>query len=265
MQNLPLPNKWLFSLLLISLTLVLLNSCKHDPVLPEPGDISDTTQTDTTGGGDTTGNGGVDTTLYIKPCDPDTVYFERDLLPIFISNCAMSGCHDATSKQDDIILDSYENIINTGRVRAGRPDNSDLFEVITESDPDKIMPPPPNTPLSSDQIDMIRTWIEQGAQNLSCGDSSLVLGCDTADVSFANDIQPIFQTHCLGCHSGGAPSAGINLSSYTGTLGPAQSGQLYGSVAHLNGYSPMPQGGAKLSDCQINRIKAWVDQGTKDN
>ena len=40
------------------------------------------------------------------PCDPDTVYFEMDVLPILLSSCGKSGCHDATA-QDGVRLDSY--------------------------------------------------------------------------------------------------------------------------------------------------------------
>ncbi len=265
--------RWFF--VISGMVFILVQSCKHEPVRPweNPGHMPTDTTTnpvDTTGNPtDTTGNPtdttGNDTTVIIHPCDPDTIYFERDLLPIFISNCAKSGCHDAASRQDGVILDSYQNIFNTGDVRPGRPGNSDLYEVITENDPDKVMPPPPNAGLSSAEIAMIRTWIEQGAKNLSCGDSTIITGCQTANMSFAQDVQPILNTYCRGCHNSSSASGGIDLSSHTGVLGPANSGQLYGAIAHNAGFQPMPQGGNKLGDCQIDKIKAWIDQGAKDN
>ena len=33
----------------------------------------------------------------------------------------------------------------------------------------------------------------------------------TTAISYAGDILPILDTHCNGCHSGGAPSAGLDL------------------------------------------------------
>lgn len=251
--------------------LLLLFGCKHEPVMPTTNPSG--TPTDTTGNPiDTTGNDTThtdttinDTTIVFHPCDPDTVYFERDLLPIFISNCAKSGCHDAASAQDGVILDSYQNIFSTGDIRPGRPDNSEVYEVITENDPDKIMPPPPNPSLTTEEINMIRKWILQGARDLSCGDSTIITGCDTTNVSFSAEVLPTLDTYCKGCHNSGSASGGIDLSSYTGTIGPAASGQLYGAISHQSGFSPMPQGGAKLDACRINKIKAWIDQGMKDN
>lgn len=264
MKTLAMQIKSTYFLLLF--VLVILFGCKHDPVIPAPNpggpptdttqNPVDTTQTDTTN---------QDSTLMIHPCDPDTIYFERDLLPIFISNCAKSGCHDESSAQDGVMLNSYQNVFSTGDIRPGRPDNSDLYEVITENDPDKMMPPSPNPPLSTEEINMIRKWILQGAKDLSCGDSTFITGCDTLNMSFSDDVLPILNTYCKGCHNSGNPSGGIDLSSYTGVQGPASNGQLYGAISHQSGFQAMPQGGAKLDDCKINKIKAWLDQGIRDN
>ena len=41
------------------------------------------------------------------------------------------------------------------------------------------------------------------------------LPCDDVGiVSFAGDLLPLLDVHCTGCHSGGAPSAGLDLSSH---------------------------------------------------
>ena len=90
----------------------------------------------------TTDNEPTNNTTPTKPtlsdtCSLDTVYFVNDVLPIFIANCAYSGCHDEASQQDGVILTDYDNIINTADVRAGDPDGSDLYEAITETDPQK--------------------------------------------------------------------------------------------------------------------------------
>ena len=44
-------------------------------------------------------------------CNPDTVYFKQKILPLIVSNCAMSGCHDAISKKDGVVLTDFTNII----------------------------------------------------------------------------------------------------------------------------------------------------------
>jgi hypothetical protein len=103
-------------------------------------------------------------------CHPDTVYFQRDILPLLNSSCAKAGCHDAATANDGVILDSYFNVMATADVEPGNPDDSDLYEVITDDDPEDRMPPPPLDPLTNNQIAMIRKWILQGAQDLNCID-----------------------------------------------------------------------------------------------
>lgn len=103
-----------------------------------------------------------------NPCHPDTVYFARDILPLLLSSCAKAGCHDAASAADGVILDSYQNVMQTADVKPFDPDKSDLYEVLVETDPDKIMPRPPLPALSNTQIQTVRKWILQGAKNNRC-------------------------------------------------------------------------------------------------
>ena len=79
----------LWVLLIAGMIMLMLPACEHEPLAPVDPDPIDTMGMDTmdvdTMGEDTMG----------IPCDPDVVYFDRDLLPILKSNCAKSGCHDA--------------------------------------------------------------------------------------------------------------------------------------------------------------------------
>ena len=242
-----------FAFSAVALIGVLLGSCQHDPL--EIGD----------NGGNTNPP---DTTIVFPPdtsdaCDPDVVYFELDVLPILQSNCAFSGCHDAASAKDGVVLNTYQNVMNTGEVKPFNLGDSELYEVITDSDPDDRMPPPPSLPLTPEQVSVIAEWILQGAQNLTCNPNAG--GCDTTDISYTVDVKPIMQSKCNGCHSGNFPSAGLDLTSYSSMANIALNGQLYGVIAHLPGYSPMPQSGNKLPDCEIAQIRSWINQGAPNN
>lgn len=195
------------------------------------------------------------------PCDPDTVYFENDILPLLQSSCGMSGCHDPGTAQDDVILTNYADIIATGDVEPGDPQDSDLYEVITEDDPDKRMPPPPQSPLTAAQIQMIYTWVQQGAQNNYCDQED----CDTVNVTFSGTVMPVIQNNCTGCHSGATPGGGITLETHSDIVTVADNGRLMGSITHSAGFSPMPQNGDKLSDCTIAQIQKWIDNGTPND
>ncbi|NDK56634.1 c-type cytochrome domain-containing protein [Pontibacter fetidus] len=228
--------------LLLAITIV---GCKHE--VPEPLGTEEPTDPTDPGAGN---------------CDPDVVYFQRDVLPILVSNCAVSGCHDATTKQDGVQLTDYESVMRTGDIKPGDPEDSEVYEMITEDDEDERMPKAPRPRLSTAQIGLIKKWIQQGAKDLTCTDNT---ACNTTNVSFSGTIKPIFAKYCTGCHSGTAPTGGINLTLYTDAAGVAKSGRLVGAVTHASGFVPMPQGGAKLPQCDIDKIKVWVNAGAPNN
>jgi hypothetical protein len=95
----------------------------------------------------------------------------------------------------------------------------------------------------------------------------------TAAVNYEDDIKPIFNRYCLGCHSAAEMRSGLSLESYQGVLkgssggdivkaGRATQSALYQAVAHEgDGVRPMPLGGAKIPDSAINIIKDWIAGG----
>ncbi len=90
-------------------------------------------------------------------------------------------------------------------------------------------------------------------------------GCDTVNMTFSADIVPIMQAHCNSCHNTTTANAGVNMENYNGVKLIADNGTLVGTITHASGFSPMPQGKPKLAACDIDKIKAWIEQGTKNN
>lgn len=189
-------------------------------------------------------------------CDPNKVYFENHVLPILLSNCAMSGCHDEASKKEGVILTNYDDVMR--EVKAGNADGSELYEVLVKTN-DDIMPPAPASPLSADQINTIKTWINDGAQNNYCSSD-----CDTTNLMYTTNIQNIITTNCVGCHQAPNPSAGIDLSTYSGVAAIAANGMLNGVVTSAANFSPMPPSGP-MNDCNISAITKWVNAGYPEN
>ena len=215
--------------------------------------VRDTTLTGS-GGGGSTGN----------TCDPDTVYFQNTVLPLLTSGCAVSGCHDATTRKHGVQLTDYSSIMQTGGVSAGNPNGSKLYTILSSGGggdkDDGIMPPYPRAPFTTDQKNIVKNWILQGAKNNYC-DS----GCDTTNVTFSGSVFPIVETYCLSCHNGNSPGGGIYLRNYNDLVAVANNGKLMGSIRHDQGYSPMPKNGNKLSDCQISTFNIWIKNGTPNN
>ena len=191
-------------------------------------------------------------------CDEGIISFQHEILPIMVSSCAYSGCHDAITAEDDIILDSYDNIMK--EVRPGDPGDSELYESITENEGDEIMPPPPPSPLTSEQISTIREWILQGAHETDCGTP-----CDSTQSSFAANIYPLLNSYCIGCHNSTRADADVDIDSYEKILPYVENGVLMGTIRHDQFFAPMPPTGSQISDCRIAQIQKWIDEGAQNN
>jgi cytochrome c553 len=94
-----------------------------------------------------------------------------------------------------------------------------------------------------------------------------VTTCDTVGMKYSANIVPILQANCYSCHGNGSTggSGGISLDGYANLKLWADNGYLVGNITHASGYVAMPYGGGKLSDCDINKIIAWIHQGEPNN
>jgi hypothetical protein len=227
-------------------------SCKHDPIIdPDPGPVDTVDTIDMP----------IDTPMLV-PCSPDSVYFQNEILPLLVSNCTESGCHNAIDKKEGVILDSYDNIIATvDDVTSNDWNKNELIEVLVLNQPDKRMPPAPNEKLSLLQVERITKWVAQGAKNNRCDEQSGA-PCDTTAVTYTNFVKPLVQAKCQGCHGNSNPSAGINLSTYATAKPSAQNGKLVAAVTRTANW--MPKNGQKLDACTVNKIKVWVNAGAPE-
>ncbi|MEC7725398.1 MAG: c-type cytochrome domain-containing protein [Planctomycetota bacterium] len=101
--------------------------------------------------------------------------FAKQIFPIFERNCI--ECHRATYVDKNgrrqrpkgrVMLDTLANIQKTKRgklIVAKKPDDSIIMEsiVLAADDEDRMPPPKKGPPLSKFQVNLIKSWIEQGA------------------------------------------------------------------------------------------------------
>lgn len=89
--------------------------------------------------------------------------------------------------------------------------------------------------------------------------------CDTVNMKYAANVQPIIQANCYSCHGNGQAEGGISLDTYTKLKQRVDNGTLINVITHASGFQPMPKGLPKLSDCNINKIRSWVARGAPNN
>jgi hypothetical protein len=233
--------KFTYALLAILTVFAFIEACKHspDPVkIPDPN---------------------VDPKTNI-PCVHDTVYF-TEVQQILNSACQHTGCHNSFDKEEGVILTDFLNVISTGGVVPGDPMSSILYQRINHAKPDSVMPPFPYITLLPEQIQRIKTWIQQGAQNNYCD------GCDTMDVSFSGSIRTLINNTCYPCHNNDIKQGLVNLSDYDKIKYEVDSGLLLRSVEREPGDTviPMPYLQSKFDDCKIRLLQIWIDDGAPNN
>lgn len=99
---------------------------------------------------------------------PDAnVSYSKHVDPLFQQKCALAGCHAGSSAQAGLNLfqPSYSQLINhqPRLVVSGASNNSLLVQRIDGRIPPQM--PFGREPLNSNQINGIKKWIDEGAQN----------------------------------------------------------------------------------------------------
>jgi hypothetical protein len=89
--------------------------------------------------------------------------------------------------------------------------------------------------------------------------------CEVVNISYSLDVLPIIESNCFICHAASANQGDVTLEGYGAIIEYVDSGQLIGAITHSGGFSPMPDDAPKLSDCNIQKIQQWVDDGALNN
>ena len=91
------------------------------------------------------------------------------------------------------------------------------------------------------------------------------LPCDSVSVSFKNDIDPILQAKCVGCHNANNPGGGYVYDTYADTKNSVDDGTLLGVTNQYASFSPMPKGASKMPECELGKIRNWINEGALNN
>ena len=166
-----------------------------------------------------------------KPGEP--IDFTNHVLPILEDRCF--SCHQEPYDKNGrtiqpkagLALNTYELVmkgnLDATVVTAGDVEDSYLHEVLTLDEDDDMFMPPKGGPLTPEQIDIIKRWIEEGAKPKAGGGG---VADASGGISFHDHIFPILEERCLDCHgepyvkNGRTihPKAGLALDTYEAVL-----------------------------------------------
>jgi hypothetical protein len=93
------------------------------------------------------------------------VSYSQDIRPILSTNCFACHGRDEEARQAELRLDVRDAAVEYSAIAPGDAESSILIERVASSDPELVMPPPDSGHrLTSDQIELLRRWIEEGAE-----------------------------------------------------------------------------------------------------
>ncbi len=96
----------------------------------------------------------------------------------------------------------------------------------------------------------------------------------TSSVSYHNNIWPILQARCQGCHQPASAGGKLIVTAYTSFLKGGEHGASFFAgkpdksplMAYLTGTKTlMPKGGPPLADRDITLFRRWIQEGAKDD
>ena len=251
--------------------------------LSESSANSGNTETETTSN-TTTGNG----------------LFTRVQKEVFDIDCALSGCHTGSASPLGLNLaegKSYADLVNKGSnqidslllVEPFNPDASYLVQKIEGGSGGGDQMPLNRPPLSTEQMALVRAWINEGALE----DSDTSEEEETIDPTLSNIQKTIFDTRCTSCHSGDYTAGALNLSegkSYGQLVNRALQFDAANNILVIpadpdNSFllkkltgtdlgtindsdykgQQMPLGGPYLSDDEIALIRQWIVAGANND
>jgi len=216
------------------------------------------------------------------------VDYRKGIQPILSTNCYR--CHGPEKDKGGLRLDSKEAALKGGdsgpAIIPGNSTASLLIQRVLGLGDGPQMPFKA-PPLPTEQIRLLRLWIDQGAdwpneaattvkpaQATTQTKTQTVAQTTpgTAEVDFTRDVQPVLRASCYQCHSGDKPRAQLRLDSKTLAMKGGVSGPVIvpgdsakSTLVHRilgEGDEPrMPFKGEPLKPEQIAMIRRWIETG----
>ena len=215
--------------------------------------------------------------------------FNRDIRPILNEACVVCHGPAEATRQADLRLDTSDFIGTV--VVPGDAGSSPLFQRLTTDEPIGRMPPVSSgRALTADQIDVVRRWIDAGAEwgsELAAADGGAT---PERTVDFAREVRPLLSENCFVCHGPDeqARQRGLRLDVQEGPF--ADRGQFGGPViipgnaadsllihrvtaSDRSVRMPFRRGLASavmpggdddaLTDAEVETLRLWIDQGAE--
>ncbi|HEX4926120.1 MAG TPA: c-type cytochrome domain-containing protein [Bdellovibrionales bacterium] len=180
-------------------------------------------------------------------------------LQLINTNC--NGCHGTAPGSGNVYdVTNVSHLVSTGLIVPGSPDTSPLFNTIAAGNM------PPTGSLAAADIETIRQWIIDGAQQGGGGPLPTPTPPPPLAPSYQSIAANILVPKCVSCHRAGRSQGGVRLDNYDDVRrevrvnNPASS-PLYESIES----GAMPEGGPVLPANEVAAVLQWIQNGALNN
>ena len=109
---------------------------------------------------------------------------------------------------------------------------------------------------------------KKGELELIANSGPAAVTCDSTNVKYSVQVKSILSLNCYSCHAATLSTSlggGIVLDNYAALSFWSTNGVLLDNIMQGPGSNPMPKNAAKLSNCDIAKIRAWINSGSPNN
>jgi len=200
------------------------------------------------------------------------VDFSKEIKPILESSCL--SCHGEEKPKGGLRLTTRAMAVKGGEngtaLVPGKPGESPILSSTLLRPDDENVMPPKGVLLTKEQTDLIKAWVEQGAE---WPDGTVLEKVHRVD--FAKEIQPLLELNCVACHRDGHAKGKLRLDvkseAFKGGDGgpgiipghPEKSPVYTTSVVPEDDDALMPpkNKGGPLAKDLTELLRSWIEQG----
>ncbi len=152
------------------------------------------------------------------------VDFAKDIYPIFKEKCF--SCHGPEKQKGSYRIDTKDGAFKAGdngfNIIPNHSERAPIILMLAGQIDEMLMPPPKADPLTTEEIGLVRAWVDQGAVWPDGPIQEYIKKID-----FVRDVQPVLQKACFECHGAEKQAGGFRLDQKAAAL---KGGQTYGAV-----------------------------------
>jgi len=202
----------------------------------------------------------------------EKIDFNKQIKPLLEGAC--THCHGAKEDKGEFRMHTLEDIKkgneNGPGLTPGDLKKSSIYTtLLLAPEEDTAMPPKKEGALEKSQIDVIKTWIEQGAE----WPEGVVLE-QTPRIKFEKHIQPILEQNCVSCHNPEKAKGDWIITTKKEAFSTGENApnilpfDLKSALYHVTTLAaddddlmPPKKSGGPLSKEDINFLRLWILQG----